>query len=250
MTFSVTISHAARLTLLLLGWTWAAWAAPPVIALDVGHDLVDGGAISARNQPEFPFNRVLAGKLAAALQARQLAVREINFDGDVMDLAARPALAAGSDLFISIHHDAIGEEHLLPWTWDGRPASHTEAKRGFGLFVSSENPDPATSLQCASRLGQALRRAGFTATDWHGRKHRAADAENGVWFYDTLLVLRRTTLPAVLLEAGVIKHREEELELLDPARQERMAATLASGIAECLPAGQTSVRPGLRPGQD
>ena len=35
-------------------------------------------------------------------------------------------------------------------------------------------------------------------------------------------------------EAGVIKHRDEELALLDPKRQERMADAIATGIAACL----------------
>ena len=69
---------------------------------------------------------------------------------------------------------------------------------------------------------------------WHGRRHLAADAENGVWYFDNLVVLYRTTLPAVLFEAGVIKHREEELELLDPERQALMADAVATGIAACL----------------
>lgn len=210
-------------------------AQPPLVALDVGHGLKDGGAISARGQPEFEFNRMLAAKVAEALRARYLAVREINFDGAIASLAERPALAAGGDLFVSIHHDSIGEEHLLPWEWNGAPASHTEAKRGYGIFISAKNPDPEGSLRCASSLGAMLRRAGFEATPWHRRKHAPADAENGVWYHDNLLVLYRIDLPAILFEAGVIKHREEELELLDPQRQARMAEALAAGVAECLP---------------
>ena len=76
----------------------------------------------------------------------------------------------------------------------------------------------------------------------NGRKHLAADAANGVWYYDNLVVLYRTTLPAVLFEAGVIKHREEELELLDPERQARMADALATGIAACLAVRGKSAR--------
>ena len=79
-----------------------------------------------------------------------------------------------------------------------------------------------------------MRRAGFAPSSWHARKHQPADAENGVWYYDNLVVLYRTRLPAVLFEAGVIKHRDEELELRDPERQARMADAVATGIAACL----------------
>jgi N-acetylmuramoyl-L-alanine amidase len=40
----------------------------------------------------------------------------------------------------------------------------------------------------------------------------------------------------------VIKHREEELELLDPERQALMADAVATGIAACLFVTGKSVR--------
>lgn len=211
-----------------------AIAAPPLIAIDVGHGGKDGGATSARGRPEFAFNQEFAGVLAGVMRERGQDVREINFAGDIGSLIARPVAAAGSDFFISIHHDSIGEAWLKPWVWEGTELTHTKVKRGYGIFVSAQSPDLETSLRCASSIGAMLRRAGFVPSTWHGRKHLAADAENGVWYYDNLVVLYRTTLPAVLFEAGVIKHREEELELADPERQARMADALATGIAGCL----------------
>lgn len=211
-----------------------AFACAGEIAIDVGHGGSDTGAISARGRAEFDFNRDFAGVLAERLEAGGQRVRRVNFDGAIGSLAARPEAAAGSDFFLSIHHDSIGEAWLRPWLWQGVERTHTEVKRGYGLFVSAANPDPATSLVCASAMGAMLRRAGFMPSDWHGRKHQAADARNGVWYYDNLVVLYRTTLPAVLFEAGVIKHKDEELELRDPLRQARMADALATGLAACL----------------
>jgi len=220
------------LTSLLLSTATAA--TPPRVAVDVGHTLAEPGAVSARGRSEFEFNRDLAGLLVLALRARGVTVREVNFAGTIGSLAARPEQARGSDFFISIHHDSISPEYLEFWDWDGSEMSHTTFKRGFGIFVSRRNPDVTTSLRCASTIGATLRRAGFEPTPWHGRKHQPADAGNGVWYYDNLVVLHKATFPAVLFEAGVIKHREEELELLDPDRQARMADVLATGIAACL----------------
>jgi N-acetylmuramoyl-L-alanine amidase len=211
-----------------------AFAAPPLVAVDVGHGGKDTGAISARGRTEFEFNRDFAGVLAASLRQRELGVREVNFDGQIGSLAARPQAAVGSDFFIAIHHDSIGEPWLIDWEWNGQAQTYTEVKRGYGIFVSAQNPDLETSLRCASTIGAMMRRAGFAPSSWHGRKHLPADADNGVWYYDNLVVLYRTTLPAVLFEAGVIKHRDEELELRDPERQARMADAVATGIAACL----------------
>jgi N-acetylmuramoyl-L-alanine amidase len=217
-------------------------ATPPRVAVDVGHTLADPGAISARGRSEFEFNRDLAALLVLALRSRGAEVREVNSTGAIGSLAARPEQARGSDFFISIHHDSISPEYLQFWDWDGSEASHTTLKRGFGIFVSRRNPELAASLRCASTIGATLRRAGFEQTSWHGRKHQPADAGNGVWYYDNLVVLHKSTFPAVLFEAGVIKHREEELELIDGDRQARMADALAMGIAACLFVTEKPVR--------
>jgi N-acetylmuramoyl-L-alanine amidase len=210
-------------------------AAAPQVAVDVGHTLAEPGAVSARGRTEYAFNRELAGDLVDALAGRRLRVRPVNFDGTVGSLAERPARATGSDFLISIHHDSIGAEYLEYWDWDGSEGSYTTLKRGFGIFVSRRNPDLAASLRCASAVGERMRRAGFEPTPWHARKHAPADAENGVWYFDNLVVLHKATFPAVLFEAGVIKHREEELELLEPERRKRMAQALAAGLSACLP---------------
>ncbi len=227
------------LALVLLCCSCRSTLAQAEIAIDVGHGVDDGGAVSARGRDEFLFNQELAALLAEQVRHLGHIVRPINFSGTQSTLQERPLLAVGSDFFISIHHDSVGEAYLQPWEWEGIERTHTEVKRGFGLFVSANNPDLRTSLRCASSMGALLRRAGFTPSDWHGRKHFAADADNGVWFYDNLFVLQQTTLPAVLFEAGVIKHKEEELELRDPIRQRRMAETLASGLAACLQVRET-----------
>lgn len=211
-------------------------AAVPEVAVDVGHGLKDSGAISARGKPEFEFNQLLARRLAQALREHLVRVREINFDGGIGKLAERPAQAAGSNLFISIHHDSIDEKYLQTWLWQGQVNSYTDVKQGFGLFISARNPDVASSLTCAVVMGLMLRRAGFEPSTWHGQSHLAADADNGVWYYDNLVVLHAATMPALLFEAGVIKHRDEELALLDPQRQARMADALATGSAACLSA--------------
>ena len=213
----------------------APGVAAPEIAVDVGHGVVERGATSARGRSEFDFNLDFARILAPTLRTRGYRVREVNFAGDIGALAERPLQAAGADFFVAIHHDSISEPYLQAWDWDGSEQSHTDLKRGFGLFVSHDNPHSKHSLACASALGAALRAAGFVPTPWHGRKHVPADRANGVWYYDNLVVLYRTTLPAVLFEAGVIKHREEELELRDTERQGRMAEALADGFAACLP---------------
>ncbi|MEO8411352.1 MAG: N-acetylmuramoyl-L-alanine amidase [Propionivibrio sp.] len=224
---------------ILAAWLTQAPLLAAEVALDVGHTLTASGAVSARGGREFDFNRVLAGKVTTALTERGLTVRPINFDGRIASLAERPQQAAGSDFFLSIHHDSVQEYLLENWEWAGRPQSYSDRHIGFSFFVSHDNPDLATSLRCASAMGARLRRLGFVPATHHAdslahHPRPYADVANAVHYYDNLVVLYRTSLPAVLFEAGVIKHRAEEMALRDPALQERMADALATGIAACL----------------
>ncbi|WP_407279055.1 N-acetylmuramoyl-L-alanine amidase [Aromatoleum evansii] len=209
----------------------------PLVAVDIGHTLQAPGAISARGRSEFEFNRELAGRVVTALARLGLEAVLINADGRIESLQARPERAAGAVFLISIHHDSVGEQHLTPWEWQGIPLDFSDLWAGHSLFVSRRNPDVAASLMCASAIGARLQRAGFVPTEKNGRRREYADAQHAVHYYDNLVVLYQARQPAVLFEAGVIKHRDEELLLRDAARQQRMAEEIATGVAACVTAG-------------
>ena len=68
-------------------------------------------------------------------------------------------------------------------------------------------------------LGKALEARGLHYTPHYTlalmghHRRELIDAEAGVYRFDQLIVLRMTRMPAVLLEAGSIVNRQEELEL-------------------------------------
>lgn len=211
------------------------------IALDIGHSLARPGATSARGVPEFHFNRALALVVQQAFQQHAWHPVLIGADGAMHDLRARPhtAAQARATFFLSIHHDSVQPQYLEPWDVAGKSRPYSDRFRGFSLFVSRTNPHLKTSLVCASALGTALRQAGFTPSRHHaepiaGENRPFADEANGVHYYDDLVVLKTATIPAVLLEAGVIVHRQEELWLQQATTRMTMAAALADGLAQCL----------------
>lgn len=208
------------------------------IAVDVGHTLAAPGATSARGRVEFEFNRDLALQVTAALARLDLRMVVVNADGRIESLAARPAQVPDADFFLSIHHDSVGERELEPWLWAGQTQYFSDRWAGHSMFVSRRNPDAARSLMCASAIGARLVRAGFVPTDKNARRRDYADAQHATHFYDDLVVLYRARQPAVLFEAGVIRHRDEELLLRDPRRQALMAGEIATGIAACMMAGR------------
>lgn len=209
-------------------------ARPLRVAVDVGHTLADPGAISARGRAEFDFNLDLAYEVVAALGRLGVEAVLVNGDGRIESLAARPARVPDADFFLSIHHDSVGLAELDRWEWEGRTEMYSDRWAGHSLFVSRRNMDPAQSIACASAMGARLQRAGFTPTDKNARRRPYADPAHAVHFFDDLIVLYRATQPAVLFEAGVIKHRAEELLLRDAKRQALMAGEIATGIKACL----------------
>ncbi|MDT3670548.1 MAG: N-acetylmuramoyl-L-alanine amidase [Aromatoleum sp.] len=210
----------------------------PTVAVDVGHTLAASGARSARGRTEFEFNRDLALRVLSALERLGVTTRVVNLDGRIGSLAERPAQVPDADFFLSIHHDSVSESELEFWEWDGRTESYSDRWAGHSLFVSRRNSDPERSALCASAIGARLQRAGFEPTHKNGRRRDYADRRHAVHYYDDLVVLYRALQPAVLFEAGVIKHRDEELLLRDPQRQSLMAGEIATGIAACMMAGR------------
>lgn len=161
-----------------------------------------------------------------ALERRGFRVRLIE---DHAVLQERTAAAVGADLFVSIHHDSVRPE-LLP---------DAELYSGFSLFVSRLNPQLDRSIACASAIGARLRAAGLSPSRYHadpvlGESRPYADERNGVHFFDNLAVTRTATMPAVLVEAGVIVNRHEERELREPRMRRRIARALSQGIENCL----------------
>lgn len=214
-------------------------AAGQSVAIDVGHSLDAPGAKSARGRVEFEFNRELGLAIDRALKAEGVATRVIGADGKENGLGARPAKARSTGLLLSVHHDSVQPRFLQSWVHEGQERRYSDRYAGFSLFVSRRNAALPGSLHCASRLGEELRRAGFRPSLYHadpipGEMKPFADRENGVHYYDNLAVLKGAASPAVLLEAGVIVNRREELILADVQTRERIATAVAAGLARCL----------------
>jgi len=61
-------------------------------------------------------------------------------------------------------------------------------------------------------------------------RHELLDKDVGVYRYDQLVVLSRTRSAAVLLEAGSIINRDEEMAMNSPERQEMVAGAVAAAM--------------------
>ena len=105
------------------------------------------------------------------------------------------------------------------------------------MFISNDNADRAGSLAFGHLLGLALETRGLSYTPHYtlalmaNRRRELLDAAAaGVYRYDQLIVLRDTRMPAVLLEAGSIVNRDEELELGTAERRALISAAVAAAV--------------------
>jgi N-acetylmuramoyl-L-alanine amidase len=199
---------------------------PLVVAVDIGHYPAEPGALAASGRPELEFNRELASEVQNALETAGFTVRLLDSDPQP---EARLKAAEGADLLVSIHHDSL------------KPALRREAHyfSGFTLYVAREGRRPERSLACAAAIGAELKGVGFNPSRFHadevfGEDRPYADKPNGVHYYDDDALVRAASMPALVIEAGVITNRDEEARLKHPVLRQRFAEAVARGVKQCL----------------
>jgi len=212
------------------------------VVVDVGHTIDVPGAISARGIPEYAFNLQLAQEVKQSLvdtgfgEAALLITVTAPWRG-LFERAAR-ANAMHADLFISIHHDSVPDDLLQTWQYAGQDEHYNDDYPGYAIFISNDNADRAGSLLFGRFLGSELQASGLPYTPHYTlplmghRRRELVDARAGVYRYDQLIVLRETHMPAVLLEAGSIVNRQEELQLASPERRTLTSAAIVAAVAD------------------
>jgi N-acetylmuramoyl-L-alanine amidase len=212
------------------------------IVLDVGHTAKSEGATSARNVPEFAFNLHLAQRIEEKLKAAGFAATKLLVtEGNARSSLVRRVAAANdlpADLFLSIHHDSVPNKLLEDWDFEGRKSHFSDRFSGYSVWVSRNNPDFKTSLSFAELLAKDIKAQGldyahqYTQPIMGHYQHPILNKDTGVYSYDELIVLRKTRMPAVLLEAGSIINRDEELKMGSPERRDIISSGVAAAVKE------------------
>jgi N-acetylmuramoyl-L-alanine amidase len=218
-----------------------------VVAIDIGHSRIRPGATSARGVGEFHFNKELAVLLRRELAGTGFtSAFLINEDGSNMPLTQRAELAntKKAALFLSIHHDSVQPRYLSTWSHEGVSRAYSDKFRGYSLFYSPKNREKAASLLFAELIGTELRARGLEPTIHHaenieGEGRELVDRYRGIYRFDDLVVLKTASMPAVLLECGIIVNRDEEVRLADATYRKTIvqAVTLAIETYYCRLAG-------------
>jgi N-acetylmuramoyl-L-alanine amidase len=212
------------------------------IVLDVGHTAESEGATSARNIPEFNFNLRLAQRIQEKLKAEGFAETKLLVtEGKARSSLVKRVAAANNlnaNFFLSIHHDSVPDKMLEDWEFEGKKSHFNDRFSGYSVFVSRNNPDFKTSLLFAELLGKEMKTQGlqyavqYTQAIMGRYQHPLLNKETGVYSYDQLAVLRSTRMPAVLLEAGSIINRDEELRMDSPERRDIISNAVAAAVKD------------------
>ena len=212
------------------------------IVLDVGHTAESEGAISARNVSEFTFNLRLAKRIEEKLKAEGFAQTKLLVtEGKARRSLVKRVAAANdlpADLLLSIHHDSVPNKFLEDWEFEGKKRHFSDRFSGYSVFVSRINPDFKTSFAFAELIAKEMKAQGLDYARQYsqaimGRYQRELlNKETGVYRYDELIVLRKTRMAAVLLEAGSIINRDEELKMSSPERRDIISSGVAAAVKE------------------
>jgi N-acetylmuramoyl-L-alanine amidase len=196
--------------------------------------------MSARDVPEYNFNLNLARRVVEKLKAEGFAETRLL----ITEGKARPSLiqrvasanAMKADIFLSIHHDSVPDKFKEKWLFEGKKIEYSDRFSGHSLFVSKENPFFETSFNLARLIGRELKAKGLKYADQYASpimgkyRHDLLDKDVGIYRYDHLVVLMTTHMPAVLLEAGSIINRDEEVQMASPERQDMITSSVATAF--------------------
>jgi N-acetylmuramoyl-L-alanine amidase len=173
-----------------------------VVIIDPGHGGKDPGAIGIGGLQEKDIILPIGQRVAQILQQNGLQVLMTRNSDFFVTLQGRVDMAqrANADVFVSIHANSVGL---------GRPdVSGLEVyyyESGMELARVVKN----NILQSVDVRDRGIRRARF-------------------------FVLRKSSMPSILVETGYVTGREDAAKLRDPQYQNRMAEGIARGILEYL----------------
>ena len=171
-----------------------------LVAIDPGHGGKDPGAIGIGGVQEKNIILPISQQVAQLLQQRGVQVKLTRASDFFVSLDGRAQIAnrAGANLFVSIHANAIS------------------------LSRPDVNGLETYYYQSGQRLAQTIHRSILRRVNIRDRGVRRA----------RFFVLRKTTMPSVLVEVGFLTGNEDSANLRNPNYRRQMAEAIANGILE------------------
>ena len=227
------------------GWALAAPRRPrPLIMLDPGHGGVDPGCISVSGAYEKDITLALGRALAHELEgAGRYRVALTRADDEFVALPERVqrARAAGADLMLSIHADALPDQNLrgasvftLSEQASDRAAAALAARENkadfvAGIDLSRHAPEVSNILFDLARRetnNESIRLARGLVTELGRRVRLLNHSHRSAGF----AVLKAPDIPSALVEIGCLSNREEEALLQSASYRRKLTTGLTQSV--------------------
>lgn len=201
------------LLILALGPSLLGAALPPLslaaptgmtVVLDAAHGGSDAGAVGFATEADVVL--AIARQTRALLEQQGVTVVMTRDTDDQVSLEDRIArIPPNAAAYVSIHANAAED-----------PSVH-------GVETVIASPETNQALAPSQRLGHRLQTALLAAA----RMNTAAVmVDSGNTFY----VLRKSPVPAALIEVGYVTNAAESRKLRNPGYQDRLAQAIAQGV--------------------
>jgi N-acetylmuramoyl-L-alanine amidase len=206
------------------------------IVLDSGHTPKQQGALGVQGIYEVKYNDNLTAQLAQALRQAGFSVILTPTQDITLEERTQIANKSNADLFLAIHHDSAQLKYLEKSTSNSLVSYHTTTPiSGYSIFVSTLNAHFDNSIQFATLLGKNILKLGRVPATHHaeniqGENRKWLNEALGIYQFDDLIVLKKTTVPAVLLEVGVIVDKEDEAYISNPEKQGAIVQSIVSAV--------------------
>ena len=211
-----------------------------VVVVDAGHGGRDPGAIGVGGLREKDVTLALAKALRKSLRAGGFAVVLTRDRDRTLSLEERTAIAegAGGDVFVSVHANASPRAELAGvelFTLQENAERQTLRLAARENGVAPADVDPLQRLLARLRLSEAGARSALLAKQVHreiasGMGERWPSAREPALKQGPFYVLYLSDMPALLVEAGFVTHRDDARRLRDPEYLRAMAEEIAKGV--------------------
>lgn len=181
-----------------------------LVIIDAGHGGLDAGKVGVNGEEEKEINLNISLKIEKLLKQQKIEVKmtrtedERLAESQVEDLKARTDFMNKEkpDLVISIHQNSY----------------HEESVSGAQVFYYT---DSAQSERAAEFIQEALKEA--------DPENTKKTKENSTYY-----ILKRTEVPAVIVECGFLSNRREAEKLAGEEYQQELAAAVVKGTLRYL----------------
>jgi N-acetylmuramoyl-L-alanine amidase len=243
-----TVFRFAGAAAVLLAGPGRAFAAArrlrPLVMLDPGHGGVDPGCISLSGAYEKDITLATARTLAHEIEAAgRYRVALTRVDDEYVPLPDRVqrARAAGADLMLSIHADALPDERMrgasvftLSEQASDRAAAALAARENkadfvAGIDLSRHAPEVSNILFDLARRetnNESIRLARSLVVELGRRVRLLNHSHRSAGF----AVLKAPDVPSALVEIGCLSNREEEVLLQSAPYQRKLTGGLVQSV--------------------